>query len=371
MKSLASSSITRRKFLRGASVAGAAVAAGVHSKSLWAAALPQATQRVQPPMVDKGFASVQKVGEGIYAVISDTSKGFDTLCNGGFVIGKDAVLLWEGFAKSTGAAFQIETMRSVSKLPIKCAIDSHYHFDHSFGNAQYAANGIPIWAHEKVVPTIMERYAAYQNKSKAAIFAPAENHLKDAVSERDKEHAEGDLNSLKVVFGLVDSTPITLPNVSLAVADLPMKVDLGGGMVVIIEAHPGHTSGDLILRIPSQDTVFSGDLLFNQSFPVTFDADMAAWLRALNLFGSYGPNTLFVPGHGPVCGVEAVQMMVDVFGDLAQHARQMVQLGVPLREAQARYDAPDRFKNLRMYAWGFCVDQAVAQFYKAASSGNV
>jgi cyclase len=150
-----------------------------------------------------------------------------------------------------------------------------------------------------------------------------------------------------------------------------MKVDLGGGMEVVIEAHPGHTTSDLILRIPSQDTVFTGDLLFNHNFPVTFDADMAAWLKALDLLGSYGPNTLFVPGHGPVCGVEAVEVMKSVFGDLAEHARQMAQLGVPLREAQARYSPSDLFKDLSIFAWGFCVDQAVAQFYAAARAGKV
>ncbi len=37
----------------------------------------------QTPIVDKGFASVRKIGEGLYATISDTSKGLTTICNGG------------------------------------------------------------------------------------------------------------------------------------------------------------------------------------------------------------------------------------------------------------------------------------------------
>src|SRR5690242_1983678 len=51
----------------------------------------------QAPIVDKGFASVRKVGDGLYATISDTSKGIQTMCNGGFLAGKDASLLIEGF----------------------------------------------------------------------------------------------------------------------------------------------------------------------------------------------------------------------------------------------------------------------------------
>ena len=36
----------------------------------------------QIPILDKGFASVRKVGDGLYATISDPSKGYTTLCNG-------------------------------------------------------------------------------------------------------------------------------------------------------------------------------------------------------------------------------------------------------------------------------------------------
>jgi len=367
----AETELTRRTFLRGASLAGAAVAVGGYVPSSWARSPQGAAQiNAQAPIVDKGFASVRKVGEGVYAVISDTSKGFDTLCNGGFVAGKDAALLWEGYGSPKGAAFQLEMLASVSKAPVKAAIDSHYHFDHTLGNSQYAAARIPIWAHEKVVPLIEERYIPLQNRSKAAFFAPAEAHLRDATSEDDKKHAEGDLGALKLVAGMLDATVLALPNRSLVVSELPMKVDLGG-IEVVIEAHPGHTPGDLILRIPAQNIVFSGDLIFDHSYPVTFDADMANWMKALDLFGSYGPKTVFVPGHGGVCGVEAVELQKDVFSDMASHAKQMVQLGATMREAQARYSVPERFKTLNMFAWGFCVDNAVAQFYQAAKDRKI
>ena len=64
----------------------------------------------QTPIVDKGFASVRKVGDGLYATISDPSKGFTTVSNGGFLVGKDAVLLIEGFASAPGASFQMDAL---------------------------------------------------------------------------------------------------------------------------------------------------------------------------------------------------------------------------------------------------------------------
>jgi hypothetical protein len=47
----------------------------------------------ETPLVDKGFASVRKIGSGLYATISDLSKGNTTVCNGGFLVGRDAALL--------------------------------------------------------------------------------------------------------------------------------------------------------------------------------------------------------------------------------------------------------------------------------------
>jgi len=264
----------------------------------------------------------------------------------------------------------MEALKLATKAPVKAAIDSHFHFDHSFGNSQYAVSGISIWAHAKVVPLMEERYAAIQNRSKAAFFAPAENHLHDAISETDKQHAQADLNTLKFLAGAIDATVLALPNRSLDPGELPMKVDLGG-LEAVLETYPGHTPGDLILRIPAQDIVFTGDLLFSHSYPVTFDADVLGWMKTLDTFGRYGRKTVFVPGHGAICGQDGIDLLKSVFGDLAQHSRQMAQLGVPLAEAQARYAVPEQYKTLPLFSWGFCIDRAVAQFYQAAKDGKI
>jgi hypothetical protein len=125
----------------------------------------------QTPVMDKGFASVRKVGDGLYATISDTSKGLQTMCNGGFLIGKTASLLVEGFVSPAGASFQCETFRTLSQGPIMGALNTHYHFDHTLGNAFYGANGIPIWAHAGVPSKILDKYGAMQRVDKATFLA--------------------------------------------------------------------------------------------------------------------------------------------------------------------------------------------------------
>src|SRR3974377_718404 len=56
----------------------------------------------QTPLVDAGFASVRKIGDGLYATISDTSKGISTMCNGGVLVGKEGGRLVGGFFSGAG-----------------------------------------------------------------------------------------------------------------------------------------------------------------------------------------------------------------------------------------------------------------------------
>lgn len=108
------------------------------------AALQNDPRLSQTMVADKGFASIRRVGNGLYATFSDPSKGLQTMCNGGFLAGKDSALLLEGFVSPAGAAFQMDAFRAVSQVPIKAALDTHYHFDHSSGNCFYGANNVPV-----------------------------------------------------------------------------------------------------------------------------------------------------------------------------------------------------------------------------------
>ena len=86
---------SRRSFLVKTSRFGAFYAAAkLIPLPALAAQLAGDTRVSQTPIVDKGFASVRKIGEGLYATLSDPSKGFQTVCNGGFLVGKDGALYW-------------------------------------------------------------------------------------------------------------------------------------------------------------------------------------------------------------------------------------------------------------------------------------
>jgi len=318
----------------------------------------------QTPLVDVGFASVRRIGEGLYATISDPSKGLSTMCNGGFLFGKDAALLVEGFVTSTGASFQLETLHKVAQVPAAGALDTHYHFDHSLGNSFYAGNGIQLWAHAAVPKRITENYSVLQGADRAAVVAPFEKRVKDATSEAQKLHAESDLRAVGNVFDLVNRSALTLPNRLLDPAKLPLNVDLGH-FSIEIETYPGHSGTDVIVRVPEQKVVYAGDLIFNGSYPATFDekATISGWRATLKTFASWDKDTVFVPGHGALCGQDGVQHLRDVFDDISEQAEKMHKAGVPATEAADRYVIPEKFKGMGMFAWGFCISPAITKLY--------
>jgi cyclase len=356
---------SRRSFLAKTSCFGAfyAVAKLIPLPTL-AAELASDSRVSQTPLVDKGFAAVRKIGNGLYATISDPTKGNTTICNGGFLVGKDAALLIEGFTTPAGAAFQMDALRMVSQVPVKGALDTHYHFDHSMGNSFYGANGVPLWAHATTAKRIIDSYTPLQGADKESVLGSFEKRIKDAKSDTERAHAQSDLNAITGVFQIANASVLSLPNHPIDPAKLPMPIDLGG-LTAVIESYPGHSGTDMVVRVPDQNVVYTGDLLFNGWYPVCFDekATVSGWRDTLKKFAAFDKDTIFSPGHGQVCGQEGIATIREVFDDIAGQAEKMYKAGVPVEEAQHRYVVPEKFKNFPVFAWGFTIGPAITKLY--------
>jgi glyoxylase-like metal-dependent hydrolase (beta-lactamase superfamily II) len=232
------------------------------------------------------------------------------------------------------------------------------------GNAFYGANGIPLWAHASVAERIIESYAPLQRADKAAVLGPLEKRVQDAKSDTERQHSQSDLKAITELFQVANSSLLALPNHPLDPAKLPISIDLGG-LTAVLESYPGHSGTDIIVRVPDQNVVYTGDLLFSGFYPVCFDekATISVWRDTLKKFASFDKDTLFVPGHGQICGQEGIASIREVFDDIAEQAHKMYQAGVPADEAQHRYAVPDKFKNFPIYAWGFTIGPTVAKLY--------
>ncbi len=358
---------SRRTFLAGASSLGALYAAAkIGPLPALARDLADDPRIAAQPIADRGYASIRKIGDGLYATISDRSKGLQTRSNGGILIGRDAAMMIEGFQTTIGAQFQLDTLRTLTQLPVRGALNTHWHFDHTLGNSVYGGAGIPIWAHADVPARMTSYYTKWQAEDLATFLAPWEKRVSEAKTDSQRAHFKSDIEGLSGMFVPVSQSVLALPSHGLDPTKMPTKIDLGG-LTIVVEHYIGHTDTDLIFRVPEQNIVYTGDLLTGGQYPVNINGYATKWRETLAKFAAFDKDTLFVPGHGPIFGLEGVAEMRSCFDDLAEQAEKSYKTGVPVEEAVERYVVPDKFKNYRQFSWGFAIGRTIEQFYEELS----
>lgn len=340
--------VNRRDFV----VRGAAAAAGIALSR----ALPFASYQ-SPVAIDRGFARVIPMAEGVWATIADGSKGAQAGSNGGFIAGRTGTLLIEGHMQPAGAALEIEAARGLAKSPIQAAVNTHYHFDHTFGNSAYAQARIPIIAHPDTPRLMRERYIGMKGKT-SAMTEPIAKQLASATTDVQREHLKADLTTIQGLAAAIEAADVVLPSDTTT----SRRIDLGG-LSAVIETRLGHSPTDIIIRVPERNMIFTGDLVQNGMYPVTFDADVIAWRSVLDGFLKEPSSVAFIPGHGAICGLAAVREFADIFDDLRGHSEKMLKAGVPLAEAQHRYVVPEKFQKRFIFGWGLSISPAIAQHY--------
>lgn len=106
------------------------VSAGAHSHD---------NSDVAQPTLESAGLTVEQLAEGVYGLIASTDFPAETpntaICNGGIVIGSDGVLVIDPFQNEALASLMFDTVASLTDQPIRYVLNTHYHFDHSGGNA--------------------------------------------------------------------------------------------------------------------------------------------------------------------------------------------------------------------------------------------
>src|ERR1051325_2137379 len=120
------------------------------------AVVPTGPKALATPKAEDDFQLVQ-VADGVYAAIA--KPGGLASGNAGFIIGNDGVLIFDTFFTPAAIEELIGEIQKLTNKPIKYAVNSHYHLDHTGGNQVLAARGIPIIAHENVL-----RWQTVKNK---------------------------------------------------------------------------------------------------------------------------------------------------------------------------------------------------------------
>ncbi|MFN0163861.1 MAG: MBL fold metallo-hydrolase [Burkholderiales bacterium] len=87
-----------------------------------------------------------------------------------------------------------------------------------------------------------------------------------------------------------------------------MTVKVGAKQVRLVGVGPAHTRGDILVHVPEDRVVFTGDILFNGGHPAVWAGPISNWIRACDLMLSWDVDVI-VPGHGPITDKSAVRAL--------------------------------------------------------------
>ncbi|MEV8512553.1 MBL fold metallo-hydrolase [Dactylosporangium sp. NPDC051484] len=227
--------------------------------------------------------------------------------NATLVVGGEAALVVDTLSTPGQAQDLLAAVRRVTPLPL-VVVNTHHHFDHTFGNMVFADGGAPIWGHEEA----------------AALIGPG-------LRERAvPEHPD-------LAADLACLTPVPPTRLVRTSAEL----DLGDRVVRLRHYGRGHSVGDLVTLVPDAEVVIAGDLVeesgppqFDDAYPLEWPDTLAALLLDLS------PQTQVVPGHGAVVGPRFVTAQHEQLAALAWLIRDGDRDGAPAERVAAKAPFP-------------------------------
>src|SRR5438270_4977641 len=298
------------------------------------------TSKTTAPAKAEDDFQLVKVAKGVYAAIA--KPGGLASGNAGFVIGDDGVLIFDTFFTPAAIEELIGEIQSLTKLPIKYAVNSHYHLDHTGGNQVLAERGIPIIAHDNVLI-----WQTTKNKR----FLPAPEDLQkrkaDAAKQlseipEDQKDKRAQLERQIRRYDAMMSIKLTNPTKTFGSGTMRLKL---GKREVILATLPGHTGGDVFAYVPDAKVVFTGDLGWSKTLPNLVDATVNAWIPTLDKMLAQYPTAKFVPGHGNVAEAADIKAFRDYLDDLRTGVKQGIADGLTIDQAKQQLTLPDRYKT--------------------------
>ena len=301
-----------------------------------AAALSVAAFRAQttPP---QGAYRFQKIADGIYSAIGTGSMIVGS--NSAVIVNQDDVLVVDSHMSPESARAMLTEIKTITDKPVRFLVNTHFHYDHTNGN-QVFAPAVDIIGHEYTRARLAHTdYARTGMLGDLIAGLPKQlDGLKArAAAEQDaaaKARLDQQVNAQSAFADSMKEFRATPPNVTLQDR---MTLYRGNREIQLLYLGRGHTGGDVVVYLPKERVLCSGDLLVNQIANL-IDGYVNEWPDTLEKLKPLDFEDV-IPGHGdPFKGKERVAWFQAYLRDLWQQASKLHDERVPAAEAAKRID---------------------------------
>ena len=257
---------------------------------------------------------LRQIARDVYACLQD-DRGLG--CSNSGLLARDGGLVVDTFWDLPHTREMIDLYASVLPAPARRVVNTHHNGDHCWGNqlfpdAELIGHRLCAAGFAKESPEMMQALRGLGGHDDPALAAFA------------SRLADWDFTDVR------PTPPTTL-------IDERLDLDLGGLAAELLYVGPAHTQGDVIVHLPGERIVFTGDILFRNCTPIGWEGTFANWKAALDRIVDLAPEQV-VPGHGPVCGVEGPREMRAYLDYVETESRDAFAAGLSVVDAAKRMD---------------------------------
>lgn len=294
--------------------------------------------------------ALREIGAGCYAYVQrDGSWGWN---NAGLICDGEASLLVDTLFDPRLTAKMLATMRDAvpAAKSIGTVVNTHANGDHCWGNQLVRDANI----------IASRRGAAEMAELPPGLMAKLDKVARLALRLGPLGRGLGWLSGklgVELLASVIEAAPfvveifgefefseieLVLPTQTF---DDALSLKVGDKRVELIEVGPAHTKGDVIVHVPDDRVVYTGDILFIGGHPVMWEGPVSNWIRACERIEAMDVDAI-VPGHGPLTDKAGVRKLREYLSYVRDQAKLRYDAGMPVYEAARDID-------LRDYdAWG-------------------
>ncbi|MFB3921003.1 MAG: MBL fold metallo-hydrolase [Terriglobia bacterium] len=292
---------------------------------------------------------IKPVAEDVYAAIARPHRPENA--NSAIVILEDGVLVVDAASTPSSARALIEQIRRLTSKPVQYLVNTHFHWDHYWGNAAFieAFPGVQIIASENTRQdmqrmglgslwvarlTKVELPEAFE-QWKAQLARETDLQRMRLLRDRMEQWSKADEELKKM--------PLALPTMTF---EGRMVLHSATQPVEILDLGRGHTSGDVEVYLSKSKVIMAGDLIAGDT-PFIADVSPYEWMHTLDAIEQLDFDTV-IPGHGDVMrGRNGLRLWRDYFHELMAQAETAYSEGLPIDDAVKRVSARlmERFKD--------------------------